>query len=77
MVIDADIRHAIEFVHSRRSVLSVYLNVDPQQRNSDQYRLALRNLLESEDDCADADRLRVQKYIEVEYDRRGTFIGDV
>lgn len=52
-------------------VLSVYLNVDATQVMTDQYRLALKGMLKSVADQADAaDVEAVEKYVDLEYDRR-------
>jgi len=51
-------------------VLSVYLNVDPRTRTTDEYRLALRHLLESvQGQAATHDRARIETYVDKEYDR--------
>ncbi len=53
-------------------VLSVYLNVDPTQVTTEQYRLALRGMLKSiADQTAAADIEAVDRYVELEYDRHG------
>lgn len=51
--------------------LSLYLDVDPRQRTTDEYRLALRHLLNSVDGQASKeDRARIERYVEKEYDRQ-------
>lgn len=53
-------------------VLSLYLNVDPLQRTTDTYKLALRHLLDSVDGVVPKeDRARVERYVELEYDWQG------
>ena len=75
MVADPDILRAISFSSDKDTVLSVYLNVDPQQRSPEQYRLALRTLFSSigsaAADAAAANISRIQEYLTVEYNRRG------
>ncbi len=52
-------------------MLSVYLNVDPRTRTTDEYRLALRHLLESvQGQAAAHDRARIESYVEKEFDRQ-------
>lgn len=51
--------------------LSLYLDVDPRHRTTDEYRLALRHLLASVDGQATKeDCTRVERFIEKEYDRQ-------
>ncbi|MBN1937619.1 MAG: hypothetical protein JW934_23380 [Anaerolineae bacterium] len=51
-------------------VLSVYLNVDATQVTTEQYRLALKGMLKSIAEQADAaDVNAVEKYVNLEYDR--------
>ena len=71
MVTDIDIRQVVEFESHEHPVLSVYLNVDPQRCTVEQYRLALRNLLDKADDAAPEDVARVQNYVETGYNRQG------
>ena len=53
-------------------MLSLYLDVDPRQRNPDEYRLAMRHMLAAVDgQVAREDRERVERFIEREYDRHG------
>ena len=53
-------------------VLSVYLNVDPTERTSDEYLLSLRHLLEGvKEQAATEDITAVQQYFEHEYDWSG------
>ncbi len=53
------------------STLSVYLDVDPRQRTTDEYRLSLRHLLAAADGQASKeDRTRIERYVEKEYDRQ-------
>lgn len=53
-------------------VLSVYLNVDPTQHTSEEYRLTLREMLKSvEGQVAAADIEAVKRYVDLEYDWSG------
>lgn len=71
MLTDIDVRRAIEFESREYSVLSVYLNLDFQQRTSDQYKLALRNLLSQADGAATEDLRKMQSYVEMGYNWQG------
>ncbi|MBX3014927.1 MAG: hypothetical protein KF832_25625 [Caldilineaceae bacterium] len=71
MLTKFDIQQVVEFENHDHPVLSVYLNVDPQQRSVESYRLALRNLLNRADKAAKADLERIQNYIEMGYNRQG------
>jgi len=71
MLNDVDVRQAVEFESHIHPVLSIYLNVDPQQRTLDQYKLALRNLLGEAEEAAPEDIKRVQTYLETGYNRQG------
>ncbi len=53
-------------------ILSIYLNVDPLQRNADEYRLTLREMLKQVEGEADsADIEAVKRYLDLEYDWAG------
>jgi hypothetical protein len=57
-------------------VLSVYLNVDPREQTTDEYRLELRRLLKHVSDAAPAaDLAAVVRYFEHEYDWSGRGIA--
>lgn len=71
MLSQVDIQQAVEFEDHDYPVLSVYLNVDPQQRSVESYRLALRNLLNKADKAAKTDVERIQNYVEMGYNRQG------
>ncbi|RME80205.1 MAG: hypothetical protein D6775_16780 [Caldilineae bacterium] len=51
-------------------MLSLYLDVDPTRYTTDQYRLTLRNLLESVPELDPADKARVEQFVDLEYDRQ-------
>jgi peptide chain release factor subunit 1 len=76
MVIDLDVRQAIDFESDTQNpVLSVYLNVDPDRRAGDKGKLALRNLLtkatEANPEANPEDAKRMQNYLEMGYNRQG------
>jgi len=53
-------------------VLSVYLNVDPTERTTDEYKLALRHMLKQvEGLAAPEDRAAVERFFDHEYDWSG------
>lgn len=72
MIDQAALQELAGFQTTQKSarVLSVYLNVDPRTRTTDEYRLALRHLLESvQAQAAADDRARIESYVDKEYDR--------
>ena len=71
MLTDYDVRRAVDFESHDAPVLSVYLNVDPQQRTAEKYKLALRNLLDKAENADPEDVKRVHNYIEMGYNRQG------
>jgi peptide subunit release factor 1 (eRF1) len=72
MSIDPDVRQALEFESDTQSpILSVYLNVDPDRRTVDRYKLALRNLLSKAEGASPDDVKRIQNYVEMGYNRQG------
>lgn len=52
-------------------VLSVYLNVDPTERTTDEYKLALRQMLKHVDGAAPQDVKAVESFFDHEYDWSG------
>jgi len=71
MLTDIDVRQAAEFESPNHPVLSVYLNVDPQQGTIEQHKLALRNLLNKAEHAAADDVKRMQNFLETGYNRQG------
>ena len=74
MIDQSELQKLVEFNADRKdiNVLSLYLDVDPRGRTVDQYRLAMRHLLESIDGHANKeDRARIERFVEKEYDRQG------
>ncbi|MBC7249809.1 MAG: hypothetical protein H5T62_05935 [Anaerolineae bacterium] len=67
-----DLQELVEFRSTETPVLSVYLNVDPSQHTTDEYRLILRGLLkQAGDKAAPEDISEVEKYFDFEYDWQG------
>ncbi len=53
-------------------ILSVYLDVDPRRHTADEYRLALRDMLQEVEGEADIQDIEaVKRYVELEYDWSG------
>ena len=71
MIREEDLRELVEFDSEEQSVLSLYLNVDPRYRTTEQYKLALRSLFDKLTNGNHADRERVERFIDLEYDRQG------
>jgi peptide chain release factor subunit 1 len=72
MYIDPDVRQALEFEsETQNPILSVYLNVDPDRRSVDRYKLALRTLLSKTEGASPDDVKRIQNYVEMGYNRQG------
>ena len=68
MLADSELRELVHFI-SPDPVLSVYLNTDPTQGNSDAYRLRLRNLLKGVSLPEDVET--IERYFQREYDWTG------
>jgi len=71
MLTEYDVRRAVEFESFDAPVLSVYLNLDPQRRTGDQYKVALRSLLDGAEGADAEDAKRMQNYIDMGYNRHG------
>jgi len=66
-----DLRELASY-EAQTSILSVYLNVDPTERTTDEYKLALRQMLrEAEDVAAPEDVRAVESFFDHEYDWSG------
>ena len=64
--------HALAQYRSGGAVLSVYLNTDPTQHTTDEYKLALRQLLKEVEGKAAADDIAaVERFVEFEHDWTG------
>lgn len=74
MINEAALQELLAFQATREDapVLSLYLNVDPQQRTTENYKLNLRNLLDKVSDRVNGkDRSRIERYVDLEYDWQG------
>jgi peptide chain release factor subunit 1 len=70
-----DLRALAEY-RSGSTVLSLYLNTDPTQHTTDEYKLALRQLLKEVEDQATADDIAaVERFVDFEYDWKGRGIA--
>jgi peptide chain release factor subunit 1 len=57
-------------------VLTLYLNTDPTQRTTDEYKLALRQLLKQVEDTAAAEDVdAVERFVDFDYDWKGRGIA--
>jgi len=74
MIREADLRELVEFDGSDSPVLSLYLNVDPRTTTTEAYKLTLRNLLENATNADPADKARIERFVELEYDRQARSI---
>jgi peptide chain release factor subunit 1 len=67
-----DLQELAEYKGTGAPVLSLYLNVDPSQHTTDEYKLALRQLLRGVGDrAASQDVAAVERYFDLEYDWSG------
>lgn len=71
MLSNTEIRTAVEFESTKHPVLSIYLNVNPHQRSPEQYKQALRKLLDKAERAEQADIDRIQNFVEMGFGRRG------
>ncbi len=71
MLTDVDVRTVVEFESHDHPVLSVYLNIGPQRRSADAYKLTLRTLLAQAEGASPEDVKRVQNYVEMGYNWQG------
>jgi peptide subunit release factor 1 (eRF1) len=72
MFTDQDLADLVAFRSDDAPVLSVYLNVDPTQQTTDQYKLILRSMLkEVADEAAPADIEAVEHYLNFARDWQG------
>jgi peptide subunit release factor 1 (eRF1) len=72
MFTDKDLNDLIEFRSEATPILSVYLNVEPTQRATDQYKLTLRSMLKELGKEADiTDIQAVERFFDFEYDWQG------
>lgn len=67
---EAELRELVEFDGQGSPVVSLYLDVDPRHRTADEYKLVLRKLLDGGVDIDPADRERIERFFDLEYDRK-------
>lgn len=72
-----DLQELAELVSKDAPILSLYLNVDPHRRSTEEPKLVLRRLLTEAADAgaAPADIERVERFFEHEYNRQGRGIA--
>jgi peptide chain release factor subunit 1 len=72
MFSEQDLNELVEFRSENAPVLSLYLNVDPTQQKTDQYKLVLRSLLKGvAEEAHDKDIDAVERYFDFEFDWQG------
>lgn len=73
MMQERDLQELAELVSEKSPILSLYLNVDPHRRSTEEYKLSLRQLLAQAADqgAAQADIERIERFFEHEYNRQG------
>lgn len=72
MFTERDLNELVAFRSDQFPVLSLYLNVDPTQQTTDQYKLTLRSLLKGiADEARSADLDAVERYFDFEYGWQG------
>jgi len=72
MFSEKDLQELVDFRSERSPVLSLYLDVDPTKRTTDEYKLVLRGLLkEVAGQAQRQDIAAVERYFDHEYDWQG------
>jgi peptide chain release factor subunit 1 len=73
MMQERDLQELAELVCDKATLLSLYLNVDPHRRSTDEYRLCLRQLLSQavNQGAPSADVERIERYFNHEYNWQG------
>jgi peptide chain release factor subunit 1 len=72
MKLEEILKDLVDFDSEGSPVVSLYLNVDPTQRTTDEYKLVLRRLLDSKDgEIPKEDRQRIEHFILYEFDWHG------
>ena len=72
MFTERDLGELVEFRSDDTPVLSLYLNVDPTQQTTDQYKLMLRSMLKGvAGEATPADIEAIERYFDFEYDWQG------
>jgi len=69
MVSDKDLQTLLEFSSDDAPVVSLYLNVDPTQKNKEEIRLTLRGLLKRAGETASSKDIQaIERFFDLEYD---------
>ncbi len=72
MFTERDLSELVGFRSDDTPVLSLYLNVDPTQQTTDQYKLTLRSMLKDvAGEATQADIEAIERYFDFEYDWQG------
>jgi peptide subunit release factor 1 (eRF1) len=67
-----DLQELAEYKGTGKPVLSLYLNVDPSQHTTDEYKLTLRRLLhDAGEQAAGEDVAAIERFFDLEYDWSG------
>ena len=75
MLTRKDLRELAQY-RSEGAVLTLYLDTDPTRRTTDEYKLALRQLLKDvEGQAAPKDITAIERYVDFEYDWKGRGIA--
>jgi peptide subunit release factor 1 (eRF1) len=77
MMQEQDLQELAELTSQDVPILSLYLNVDPHRRSTEEPKLALRRLLSqaAEAGAAQADIERAERFFEHEYNRQGRSVA--
>jgi peptide chain release factor subunit 1 len=77
MMQEQDLHELAELVSEDAPILSLYLNLDPQRRSTDEIKLSLRRLLSqaAEQGAAPADIERIERFFEYEHERQGRAVA--
>ena len=73
MMQERDLQELAELVSTDAPIVSLYLNVDPHRRSSEEHKLSLRRLLTAAADqgATPADIERIERFFDHEYGRQG------
>jgi peptide subunit release factor 1 (eRF1) len=73
MMQEADLQELAELVSRETPILSLYLNVDPHRRSTEEHKLYLRRLLAqaAQQGASRTDIERAERFFDHEYDRQG------
>jgi peptide subunit release factor 1 (eRF1) len=73
MMQERDLQELADLVSDNAPILSLYLNVDPHRRSTEEHKLVLRRLLAraAEEDADTTDVERIERFFDHEYNRQG------